>query len=783
MANPVSNHFDWSAIYADVQAGTQVPATSETTRDGSTLIFRDLLVSLDTVIQTVETAPTRPLFVHVFADVVTLSAERNWALPPIALFIVARRVVAASGTFLQLDYRKETQATLVLYAGEIEGPLRVQAVTAAQPNTPRVFDLTTFPSLGVRIAFAGGQAVQTPLTALPDELLSLGSPLWMSLSTNFEVGSILAESRSEAARAMLGWIQAACAPSPKLREIGLQSAALLAQLTVSASGVTFVPYLSPSVYRDSATAFGEAVKQYENEYQRFSAATASKEQWIASAQNMQKYFALTNDFNRELVAQATGNLKGAQDAVAEAKQRFTLVQLTIAPLRERFKAGIEIWKSDQKLAAVFSILSAVATFGASIAAMAIGDEAAAAGAAGAVTNAAKAADQAAKVGGEVSKLSGTMSALVEAMKALQKITEALTKTYEFIQKIVEASSRIQDSSAYGNPVPSVDDISAQAEWDIFRMKVDRMMQFPVDQSIEGASEYREALDQLAIYGKALAATQASLVRTAQELARLQLQSRVSSGMTETIDASIERMKASEKPDQLMMHLLFVRGLNIKRWLFIAIRNYTWSFRYWALRPSSVKASITASASELVEEFATMQRDYAEALQSFNPPPQKFGWSEGGVAVDITDPRVLQDLRTKGEAQFTVDAAAPAFAAYDRVRLSRLRVWLHGASGPAYVQIRTNGVYRDRLRGEAFTFTAAPLERFFQYHGAPGDELGIDGDGDVADEQRFAYFQPTPFTVWHIKVPKSLNPKIDLAGLDKISMTFSGSAIGDMRARL
>ncbi len=472
MATPVSNSFDWSSIYAEVQSTAHVPSTAETTRDGSRLIIRDLVVSLDTIIQAVETAPDRPLVVYVFADVVTLPADRNWALPPLALFIVARRIVATSGTFLQLDYRTPNNATLVLYASEIEGPLRVQAVTAASPKLPTVFDLTHFDSLGVQIRLTGGQAVQTPLVALPPELLSVGSPLWMSLSTTFEFASILIESRPDVARSILTWIQAASAPSDLLPDLGLQSAALLAQLTVTASGVHFVPYLSPSVYQDSATAFGDAAKQYESQYQFFSAQATSKEQWIASAQNM----------------------------------------------------------------------------------------------------------------------------------------------------------------------------------------------------------------------------------------------------------------------------------------------------------------------ENVDDLSSMHRDYADALESFVAPPQAFGTEDGGVAIDITDPGVLNDLRTKGQAQFSVDSVAPAFAAYDRVRLSRLRVWLYGATGPAYVQIRTNGVYDDRLNGEGFKFTAAPLQRFFQYHGAPGDAGSIDGDGVVADEQRFAYFQPTPFTVWHIELPKSLNNNVDLSGLNRVAMTFSGSAIGKMEAR-
>ncbi len=781
MASPVSDSYDWNGIYSGVQTKANVPSTTETTRDGSRLVVRDLLVSLDTVIDAVEKAATPPLFVYVFADVVTLSATRNWALPPLALFIVARRVVATSGTFLQLDYRTNTEATFVLYANEIEGPLSVHAVTAASPSSPFLFDLTQFDSLGVQIRSLDGLVDQIPLPVLPDELLNTGDPLWMSLSTNFQFASMLVDPHPPVARAMLAWIQAASAPSAALNDFCLQSAALQTQLTVSSSGVNFVPYLSPTVYRDTATAFGKAAKDYETEYQYFSAQASTKEQWIASARNMQQYFALTDDFNRELIAQAEANLKGASDAVDAAKLRFKLTQLTIAPLQAKFQAGIEIWKSDQVLKAVFDILSAVVTFGAAIGAMAVGDEAAAGTAAKSAAGAGKAAADAAKAGGEAARVAGTMSQLADAMKALQKIGKALMATITLVQKIVAAASSLQPGGV-DKPVPSIDDISAQAEWDVFRLRVDDMMQFPVDKGIEGARPYRMALDELSIYGKALAATQSSYIRTAQELARLRLQSRVSSGMTKTIADSIARMQAGEKPDRLMMHLLYVRGLNMKRWLFIALRNYTWSYRYWALRKSAVTPSILAPASKLIDDMATMQRDYSDALESFQPPPQEFGAQEGGVVVEISDPSVLNALRTRGEAQIAVDASLPQFAAYDRVRVSRVRVWLDGARGPTYIEIRTNGVYRDRLGTSAYTFTAAPLQRFFQYHGAPGDVSGIDGDGVVADENRFAYFQPTPFTEWHLRIPPSLNPSLDLSGLSKIAMTFTGSAIGSMRPR-
>jgi hypothetical protein len=769
-------------LYAEVQTAANVPGTAETLRDGSRLVVRDLLVSLDTVIEAVEKAPTPPLFVYVFADVVTLPATRNWALPPLALFIVARRVVATSGTCLQLDYRTSSEATLVLYANEIEGPLSVHAFTGMSPTMPEIFDLTQFDSLGVQIRLTDGSPAQTALSALPDEILGVGDPLWMSLSTNFQFASMFVEPHPDAARAMLAWIQAACAPSPALTDFCAQSAALQAQMTVSASGVHFVPYLSPAVYRDTAAAFGKAAKDYETEYQYFSAQASTKEQWIASARNMQQYFVLTDDFNREMIAQGESNLKGASDAVDAARLRFKLTQLTIAPLQARFQAGIEIWKNDQVLHAVFDICVAIVSFGAAMGAMAAGDEAAAGGAAKSAANAANAAKDAAKAGGEAAKVAGTASQLASAMKALQKIGKALSGTFTFIQKILAASASLQSGGDLGKPIPAVDDISAQAEWDVFRLRVDETLQFAVDKGIEGATPYRQALDELSIYGKALAATQASYIRTAQELARLRLQARVSSGMTKAIADSITRMQAGEKPDRVMMHMLYVRGLNMKRWLFIAVRNYTWSYRYWALRTSAVHPSIIAPASKLIDDLATMQRDYGDALQSFQPPPQQIGAEEGGIVVEISDPAVLDALRTHGEAQFAVHADRPEFAGFDRVRVSRVRVWLDGASGPTYIQIRTNGVYRDRLGTDAFTFTAAPLARFFQYHGRPRDAGAIDGDGVVADEERFAYFQPTPFTEWHLRLPPALNANLDLSGLTKVAMTFTGSAIGRAAVR-
>jgi hypothetical protein len=756
MTTRVNDSSDYKSIFAAAQAAAKIPAPAETLSAGSTLAVRDLVVSLDTVIAAVAAAPRTPVFVQVFADVVEIPASVNWSLPPLALIIVARRVVAQAGSLLQLDYRTSPDPTILLYAAEIEGPLSVQAFTPGS-SSPQPVDLTQLDSLGVRVRLAGGGVEQTPLTSIPPEWLAFGGPLWMSFATNFEMASLLTESRPEVARGMLAWIYAAGSPSPLLRELALQSGALLAQLAVSKGSVRYVPALSASVYRESAAAFGDAAKQYESEYRFFSAQATSKEQWIASAMNMQKSYELTDAFNRQLVAQAEANLGAAEDAVRDMRVRFALARVPLLSRRARFEAGIEIWKRDQAISAAIGIITTVLAFGAAAGELAAGDPE---GGAEAVKQTEAAANEGAKI--------------AEAMAALTKVLEAGKEALEFVEKIRAASATIDVAAAAGaGEAPAFNDISAQAEWDVFRLEADDALQFAVDESIEGAGEYRQGLDELSIYGKALAATQASLIDTAQELARLRLQTEVSTRMTQVIADSIEKMKESEKPDQLMMHLLYARGQNVKRWLFIAVRNYARAYQYWALRPSSVSPSILASASKLVEDLATTQRDYEDALASFPAPPQKFGDGDDGVAVELTDARLLDELRTTGATQFTLDVGNSAFNGCDRVRISRVRVWLFGANGDTQVQIGTPGVYRDRLRSESFLFTSAPLQRFFQYHGSPESGAKIALDGAVADEHRFAFFEPTPFAQWTLAVNRDLN----LSGLSKIVMTFAGSAIG------
>jgi len=783
MAITVIDNYEWEYIYRNVQDVAQIPGISNVMDSGSQFVFRDMLVELDDILNAVGRASSPPIMIFVYADVVRMPAERNWALKNMALFIAARRIEANNGTFFQLDYRKKDNAAkLTIYATEIEGPLKVKVFTTSESQqSPIIYDLSQFDSLGVQLSQQDGTAVKKELAYIGEEAFKFGGDLWMSLSCIFQFASVLFDSQPDVAGAMLNWIKSSTANSTIAREMYLQSSALLSQLTLSSSKVSFVPYLSYKVYQDIAKEFEDAAMGYDAQYQIFRQEKENKKCWIDSANQMEKYFKLTGNFQQQSIDQARENFDNAMQAVEAATNRLNWQQHAVDSAAITFRTGVEIWKEDQILKAVFSICTALIEFAGSIALMAFGDEAAGASAGKSVVEAGKAAKEAAAAGGKASKMAKTMKDLAEAMKNLQKIGKALIATYKFINKLVKASSDISAASKFDDMIISSEvDISCQAEWDIFKLNVGYLMKDVIDVGISGSREYNLELDKLVVYGKALSATQSSSIQSAQQLSQLYMQKQVSDGMKASLNEYIKKLEQDIKPDDVMMHLLYVRGINIKRWIYIAILNYIRAYRYWALRESMVKPSILKSVQELREDLAKIKQDYADALSTFSPPPQDFGLKGMGIPFEITDEKVLAEFKSYKEMHIILPLDARTFQGFDRVRLTLIRVWLYGIKSdePIYLNISNSGTYYDRLKGKTYYFTSSPLDRRFVYEGEPGVKKGIRVDGSVADEEKYAYFQPTPFSEWLISLPEKYNPEIDLSNLSKVTMTFAGSVIGE-----
>jgi hypothetical protein len=785
----VSDSQDWTALYAGLLAGAGIPAArAPDAQQVGQMVVRDLVVDLGEVRDRAVAAGAR--VVSVFADVVHMPADADWTLVDRGLLLHTRRLVATTGRTIHLDTRAGHQdARISIVATEIEGPLAI-TVSTDDVEASSV-DLSSFAGLGVRIWVSDGAVQRAAVARLADEDFAVGAPLWMSLATGFQVATLLVDSQPGTAAGIANWVQAATANCPAALDLHLQALSLGAGILARTSSVPFVPLLSRETYKQVVSSLTEAVVLYEGHLRDLHRDATDAHARVAAAKNLQAQYAAALAYDSQLLAQAQDNVAAAAEATTTARQRFAVQSTAVDIERVTLKTGIELWKHQMILDAITSFGTALITFVASIAAMAIGDEAAAPAAGGAITSAAKAAKEVTDIGAAVEGfdaqiMGGGLLDLVAQMTKLWKVVDSFKKLTEFLDHTAGLLTTIipltSDLSAVGGfdhfSLPSFDDISADAEWEAFRVTSGGALAGMIKLGIDGAEQYHEALDKLVIYGKSLTAAQAAYLTSMQELAGRVGQLVMHQKLEAAITSEIVGLANSAQVDDTLATMLALRGLGLRQSLYLAKEGYSAAYRYWAMRPSQVTLSIAAPAEDLQADVATLDSDWANALTTFGTTRlQDFG-SPASVTVEVDDPRVLDLLRSTMSAQIEVGLDDDAFHAFDRVRVGAMRVWLYGATHQRDVSIlvSSSGDYCDRYHGHDARFVAEPLTYAFAYAGDAGDETRIRVMAAPAHETGAAYFQPTPFTQWRIELPARDNAGLDLSGLSRITLAFSGTMV-------
>jgi len=783
MAISVNDKKDWADYYKNAQALNKIPCTTATIPFNGQLIFRDLVVDMDEVLATAD--KHKSVIVYIIADIVKMPAA-NIQLFNRGIFIISRRLVCNSSSVVTMDFSSNNAATFMLFATEISGELKINTL-GPKADENKNFALTDFPGLGIHVKHAN---YKTQIVDLYSKDLKLitdnpahplpGTELQLTLSSLYQFSTRLIDAEPGAARAILAWVKAASQNNIPLADLYYQSSALLGELTLEASNLNFVPLLSADIYETLAGAYLASVANYETQYNLVTQDAVSKADQIRAGNQMLTYFSNTDTFTDSLIKQAVSNLDAAKNAYDQAQVNMTSANLASMRAAADFQAGIAIWKQDQTLKAAFDICMAVGTFAASIGAMCVGDVAAAGATAGAVAEAGKAAAAAADSAKTVSKFATAIGNLSKAMSKLENIAKMLQNTFKFMNDLREVAKKMDYTKAVTDfEIPDAADISSQAEWDIFRLQVDDMMRGAEDASIAGAAEYRQQLDILSIYGKAQSAAQAAMVQVTQELARLYMQKKVSANMIESYKNYLKALEGDIATDKNTLHNVYVLQMNMKTYMYLAIRNYTRAYKYWALQDSSVTPSILKTAAVLTTDVANMKKDRAEALEKFKPKPSDFKASEEGYSVHITNADAIAAFIKDGQITIAVGMDTEVFENMHRVRLNKVQAWLHGikATKMITVTICSSGIYADRFNNEKFSFSSTPAELTFAYHEENG-EIFIDTPGAISKELQAAYFQPTPFTEWTI----SVNKKMPRSQVNKITLSFAGTSIHTKSAK-
>jgi hypothetical protein len=398
--------------------------------------------------------------------------------------------------------------------------------------------------------------------------------------------------------------------------------------------------------------------------------------------------------------------------------------------------------------------------------------------------------------------------VIDVLTNLIANTQALVKAAKTLGRVPQPIKLPDEPGADGGTAGQVDLSAFQdalTDWDIFQVTVEGMLQ-PMEEEAAGengskaflaaAVKYKTELNKLTIYGKAVVTSQIAVVQFGRETANLMLQKLISGNQQARLESYIAQLSQDAAKDEELIQLLFERQLGIKRWLYLSLRNYQRAYRYWALQDSSIEFSITQPAAEFERNKTQMDTDFQNALQRFKPRvPQTLNRAEVIIPAVGEGPYkdVIKNLIETGETRFRIYLDEEKFAGFERVRLDRVRVWLEGVTASHQIPVRlsiTNvGSFGDRLtvsvnqdgqeieKLQLFTFSGPILERTFAYQGVIGDANQIIVDGDVAEDMKVFYSQPTPFTEWIVKTPS--DRKFDVSNLTAFRLEFAGTVIGKL----
>jgi len=794
---------DWSSYYSNLQKKGGIPNAAIALTDKNNAIFRDMYLDLATVTELIRNSGFHPSQITIYTDVLHISDFANVLLQSAALIIYARRIEVEDNSTIILDYQKNNLAKVVVFGVEMTGSITVSAIKNTKEQ-PTLFSITKENvSPGIIINDLEGNPTSSVLKLQQGIGFQIPADMLLYLNNAFIYGSLLYDQNPKLAVSIFLWIKGWAAQSPEMEELFYRSTSistlLNSQINAAANGAVFVPYLTSDIYTMLASAFSKDAAKYENDYMHLSTQEVLTSENIALAKTMLVNTQSEIDYVNALLRQANENYSNAVSASVKAEVNLNRQQIKVSNVGADFeKIGIPDYEREQIIKAVITLVSAVVTFGAGIAMVAAGDPAAAPAAVTGAVDSAKAVAEAAKTGTEIAK---TAKSLSDSMASLKKLVEVLKKVYELSMAVKAVAGDISEAKSQMKLIQEMDDttdgadLSAADGWAIYKIQADNILEDPIKKEIGYAAEYKQELDIMVVYGQSLSASQLAVIKAGQEVASITFQLHYVKEKKANLEKLVNNLKVGDALLLGMMQQFYQKYLDSKSSLFSALKSYQASYFYWALRNSGVQPKIIDSVNNLnagIQDITKIAMDTANALNQFNPPPQ----SMSNMVFEITDDSIIKQLQTTGKTTWVLPLDNPEFEGLNRVRLSKIRVWLEGIiiephHDSVYINITNAGNYLDRYNNLNYQFGSKELTRAFKYLISTHDknsswefENGTYGvvqiDGSVDKEVSYAYFQPTPFSEWSISL-SSNNKGVDYSKVSKITMAFEGSAIGSVKS--
>jgi len=715
----------------------------------------------------------------VFADTVEIPENFNLVVNNQNIVIFARRIVGQGVPTFVLG-QKGAASSVTVISQSIETPINVLSY---QADGSVKHDAITSSSakLGQSVLVAGKYYRASDIKDDVTSYMHLAKGSFADvLNRSFDMAGAIFDQNRTTSLAMLNWIEkgmrnasSVVENDPLLSDLYLQTIAFKQFARFNAGATHYVPYLDRVLYKDKYQAYLTAMIEYQAQYDIAVNRKSNEQDKVDSASLAAEKVSDVLTAQDAIIKQTQANISKIQDRLIAVEAQYKTQELKVLTARTNYLYGVELWKTQQELNAAFQIFKAIADIGSAVSGVFTGN----------MSGISDVTEQLAKAPEAVEKTKN----MITNIKSLTSVIDSITKTVAGISQLttdVKGAIKQQKIAAavdgFNFSVPTIEE--SNLAWDSMLIDVRSNLRMAQGLGIKGTRVYLLELEKQILLGKGINTTQLTLVQEQAKLVDLTLTKEVSTKQKARLESAITRYETEGQGYELIEREL-ARALNhFKRPMFVALSNYVQAFNYWSLDESSIKPSLNMSYLDYQLALASIENEYLAALSSFQPAPQDFTIDD----YVLNDRAQLDEFVHSGSLSFDIPINQTKFCAFDRVRLNTVRVFLEGEDLPYgkqfNVTLSNTGNYKDRLKQDTFEFNANPLSRAFYYRldDARENQVSIITDGAVARKFEYAYFQPTPFTTWNVKLHNfdQQNPENNryLEDLEQIRVEFLGSGI-------
>jgi len=209
-----------------------------------------------------------------------------------------------------------------------------------------------------------------------------------------------------------------------------------------------------------------------------------------------------------------------------------------------------------------------------------------------------------------------------------------------------------------------------------------------------------------------------------------------------------------------------------------------AYRYWALANDEPFAISDRSLDGMAAYHADLQTRTLKAINSVLSPTQPFEELTISIVppLDPSAPNPFDDLRSRGRLTFQVPLDVRAFQGLAQVIATRFTIALDGArvappDDLVYVRLwhQGQGTFFD-AHGARFDFAHECVMSMYEYALAPDGTMTFKAGGNLGGEGDDARIGLSPYAAWTIELPAAFNKGVDLSGVSRITIAFSGRAV-------